>query len=110
MKTRNLLLAVIAAIMVINTLFGTMVDSYDMETSVFVNLSLILSAGLFCWLYTAKLAKAIIIIVTFFLILTGLIRIILLLCGSTNGIILTYIVILMLEVVSIILSHYITSK
>lgn len=110
MKTKNLLLIVFAAIVVFNTLFGAIIDSYDLGTCMLVNLSLLLTAGLFYWLYASNVANALKITLSFVLGMTGLIRMILMLCGSSNGIILAFVGILLLEVIIMVVAYYNSSK
>ena len=110
MRTKNLLFIVFAAIVVFNTLFGAMIDGYEMDTCMLVNLSLILTAGLFYWLYASWVSNALKITISFVLALTGLIRMVLMLCGTENGIILAFVGILLLEVVIMALAYYNSSK
>ena len=110
MRTKTLLLIVFAAIVVFNTLFGAMIDGYELGTCMFVNLSLLLTAVLFYWLNASYVANALKVTLSFVFGLTGLIRMILMLCGSSNGIILAFVGILLLEVIIMVVAYYNSSK
>lgn len=105
-----LILILITAIAVFNTLFGVMIDGYEMENCLHVDLSLALTAGLLFWLYASKITDALKITITFVFILTGIVRAILMLFSPSNGIILTFIGILILEAVIMAIAYYNTSK
>ena len=110
MRTKNLLLIVFAAVVVFNTLFGAMIDSYEIDTCMLVNLSLLLTAGLFYWLYASWVSNALKITLSFVLALTGLVRMVLMLCGTSSGIILAFVGILLLEAVIMAVAYYNSSK
>lgn len=110
MRTKTLLLIVFAAVVVFNTLFGAMIDGYEMGTCMLVDLSLILTAGLFYWLYASRVSNALKITLSLVLSLTGLIRMVLMLCGTESGIILAFVGILLLEVVIMAVAYYNSSR
>ena len=110
MKTKNLLLILFAAAIVFNTLLGVGMGGYEMEKCLLVDLSLLLSAGLFYWLYASWVADALKITLSFVLGLTGLIRLILMLCGIANGIIIAFASVLLFEVVVMAIAYYNSSK
>ena len=107
---KKLLIIIIAAITVFNTLLGAMIDSYEVETCIHVGLSLVLTTGLLYWLYVSQIAEALKITITFIFILTGIIRVVLMLLGTSNGIFLAFIGILLLEAVIMAIAYYNTLK
>ena len=107
---KKLLILIIAAIAVFNTLFGVLIDGYEMENCMLVNLSLALTAGLYYWVFSSKMADALKITITIVLLLTGIVRAALMLFSPTNGIFLTFIGILLLEVVIMAIVYYNTLK
>lgn len=107
---KNLLILILAVIAVFNTLFGVLIEGYEMENCMLVNLSLALTAGLCYWLFASKMADALKITITIVLLLTGIVRAALMLFSPTNSIVLTFIGILLLEVVIMAIAYYNTSK
>ena len=107
---KNIVILIIAAIAVFNTLFGVMIDGYEMENCMLVNLSLALTAGICYWLFASKIADALKITITFVFLLTGLVRAALMLFTPSNGIVLTFVGILLLEAVIMAIANYNTSK
>lgn len=107
---KKLLILIIAAIAVFNTLSGVMIDGYEMENCLLVDLSLALTAGLYYWLFASKTADALEITITIVFLLTGIVRAALMLFNPSNGIVLTFIGILLLEAVIMAIAYYNTSK
>lgn len=105
MRTKNLLLILFAAAIVCNTILGAG-TGYEMGKCLLVDLSLLLSAGLFYWLYASWVADALKITLSFVLGLTGLIRLILMLSGSF----IAFAIILLIEVVVMAIAYYNSSK
>lgn len=107
---KNLLVLIIAAIAVFNTLLGVMIDSYEIGNCLLVDLSLVLTAGFYYWLFASKIADALKITITFVFLLTGIVRAALMLFSPSNGIVLTFVGILLLEAVIMAIAYYNTSK
>ena len=107
---KKLIIIIFAAIVIFNTLFGVMINGYEMENCMLVNLSLAFTAGLLYWLYDSQIADALKITITFIFLLTGIIRVVLMLLGTSNGIFLAFIGILLLEAVIMAIAYYNTLK
>lgn len=107
---KNLIIIIIAAIAVFNTLSGVMINSYEIENCMLVNLSLAFTAGFFYWLYASLIADALKITFTFVYSITGFLRMMLMLFTPTNGIFLTFIGILLFEAVIMAIAYYNTLK
>lgn len=107
---KKLIIIIISAIAVFNTLFGVMIDGYEIENCMLVNLSLVLTAGFLYWLFDSRIADALKITITFVFALTGTIRATLMLLSPTDGIILAFIGILLFEAIIIAIAYYNTSK
>ena len=107
---KNLLILINAAIAVFNTLFGVLIDDYEIENCLLVDLSLALTAGFLYWLYASNLADALKITITFVFMLSGIVRVVLMLFSPSNSIILAFIGILLLEAVIMAIAYYNTSK
>lgn len=110
MRTKNLLLILFAAIVVFNTLFGAMIDGYEMGTCMLINISLLLTAGLFYWLFASWVSNALKISLSFILVLTGIIRVVLMLAGTDDGLVLAFVGIMLFEVVIMALAYFISSR
>jgi len=102
------LLIIIAAIAVFNTLFGVVIDGYEMDSCMLVNLSLAITAGLLYWLFASKIADALKITVTILFLLTGIVRAALMAISPSNAIF--FIGILLFELVIMAIAYYNTSK
>jgi len=107
---KRLLLLIIATIAVFNTLFGVMINGYELGTCMLVNVSLGLTAGLLYWLFDSKIADALKITITFVFSLTGIIRIVLLLFNPSDIVFFISIGILLLEAIFMAIAYYNTSK
>lgn len=105
---KKLLLIIIAAISIFNTLLGVGGNGYDMDTCMLVNLSLAITAGLLYWLLASTISDALKITITLLFILTGVARIVLMLLNPSIGIL--FIGILLLELVIMAIAYYNTSK
>jgi len=105
---KKLLLIIIAAIAVFNTLFGVVIDGYEMDSCMLVNLSLAITAGLLYWLFASKIADALKITVTILFLLTGIVRAALMAISPSNAIF--FIGILLFELVIMAIAYYNTSK
>lgn len=106
MGTKNLLLILFAAAIVFNTILSAGMRGYEMEKGLRVDFSLLLSAGLFYWLFASRVADALKITLSFVLGLTGLIRLILMLSESF----IAFAIILLIEVVVMAIAYYNSSK
>ena len=107
---KKLLVLMIAAIAVFNTLFGAMINGYEMETCMLVNLSLMLTAGLLYWLFDSKIADALKITLSVLFSLTGIVRVVLMLFSPLDVVFFTFIGILLLETIIMAIAYYNTSK
>ena len=107
---KNLIILIIAAIAVFNTLLGVMIDGYEIENCMLVNLSLVLTAGLLYWLFDSKIADALKIALSVLFSLTGIVRVVLMLFSPSDVVFFTFIGILLLEAIIMAIAYYITSK
>ena len=105
---KNLLAIIIAAIAVFNTLLGVVIDGYEMDSCMLVDLSLAITAGLLYWLLASKISDALKITITMLFLLTGLVRAALMLFSLSNGVF--FIGILLFELIIIAIAYYNTSK
>lgn len=105
---KKLLIIIIAAIAIFNTLFGVVIDGYEMDSCMLVNLSLAITAGLLYWLFASKIADALKITVTILFLLTGIVRAALMAISPSNAIF--FIGILLFELVIMAIAYYNTSK
>ncbi len=105
---KKLLIIIIAAIVIFNTLFGVVIDGYEMDSCMLVNLSLAITAGLLYWLFASKIADALKITITILFLLTGSVRAALMLFSLSYGIF--FIGILLFELVIMAIAYYNTSK
>lgn len=105
---KNLLVIIIVAIAVFNTLLGVVIDGYEMDSCMLVNLSLAITAGLLYWLLASKISDALKISITILFLLTGLVRAALMAISLSNAIF--FIGILLFELVIIAIAYYNTSK
>ena len=105
---KNLLVLIIAAIAVFNTLLGVMIDSYEIGNCLLVDLSLVLTAGFYYWLFASKIADALKITVTILFLLTGIVRAALMAISPSNAIF--FIGIFLFELVIMAIAYYNSSK
>lgn len=105
---KNLLVIIIAAVAIFNTLLGVTINGYEMNTCMLVNLSLAITAGLLFWLLASKIADALKITISILFFLTGIVRATLMLFNLSYGIF--FIGILLLELVIMAIAYYNTSK
>lgn len=105
---KNLLVIIIAAIVVFNTLLGVVIEGYEMDSCMLVNLSLAITAGLLYWLFASKIADALKITITILFLLTGIVRAALMAISFSNAVFL--IGILLFELVIMAIAYYNTTK
>ena len=105
---KNLLVIIIVAIAVFNTLLGVVIDGYEMDSCMLVNFSLAITAGLLYWLLASKIADALKIAITMLFFITGLVRAALMVSSLSNAIF--FIGIILFELVIMAIAYYNTSK
>lgn len=105
-----MIVILIGAVIVFNTMAGAVISGYDMANCLMVNLSLCITAGLFYWLYSTWVSNALKIGLTFLLVGAGLVRAILMVFPTSEGQMLAFVGIILVELVAIAIARYTSSR